>query len=407
MSFRFPHLNLLFVMLALWVTTPWVAAAPPKGTCRFFLHPLFNAQIAVFQPETYPTIQQHSIYRLNQFIKERELTLKFQFEDEYFKKKYSQAFMGEALQARMLARLLRIIFPESAEIELKPASDPQFLFPSIHVLRQGEVDITVVVQDSADTGDLPDAHKINIFEMSLLKQASPLTFFMNREMARAELRIPKETKVASFYLDELLTDEHASAARPSIASLVRSIPTEDKPDLIFVSLSTVGTYQNEALILNKISGYTVTSLSDLMKAKEIPSLPLLVFNDYPGKMPLLYASSNWALIRGALNLFEPLQLKIPTLVFDSPESLDGYQPEVFQQMLETAQKTQGVVRVQSNSSLPEAIRKVVQINPSEIKHPAFITQAKGNESSFNTLLDQIQRLVLKSLGRRGDLFLKK
>ena len=124
----------------------------------------------------------------------------------------------------------------------------------------------------------------------------------------------------------------------------------------------------------------------------------------------MYAASDYAVVIGSNNIFEPLQVSCPTIYFkNSPNGtwveghenkiLNGYDPQTWKIISSTASQTRGAIGIVNFSELSGAIEEINKIPPKNILHPAFVTPEWRSQSRFDDLLDQLKSLVEYKLRR--------
>ena len=349
----------------------------PRPRCNQLLNPLYDEQIFVFSPETYQHIQAHSISTLSRQLLNRHIAIDF---------KMAKRSGGYFIQGRMFRQLLDEIFPPLVQ-------------PSNHHLQIG---IEITIPDSAMYGN-PATTLLTHFEMPLLKSGNPLIAPLSKSQVRARLHIPVHAKVATFYTDSTTWFESALVNIP------------DKPDVVILSTKEL-LYSMEDMsdLREKFPEYQVIELTDLEKQHDQPNLNqrYLILNNTKRRMMELYTASDYAVVIGANNFFEPLQAHCPVIYFknsimgnlfreDANEILDNYLPSSWKLMSDVAHQTHGAIGIIDYFDLPNAIRKIEKIRPEKILHPAFVNPPGRNQSRFDDILDQLEALVREQLEENG------
>ena len=342
--------------------------------CDQFLTPVYGEQILIFNPLTYEHIQQHSISKLISLLQKKQIAI------DFIVKRNSME--GYQMQGNMLARIVQKLFP-----------------PLSRKNKSRTIKIEVKIIESALKGRTK-SELLTDFEMSLLKSGSPFVAPLSKTQVRAEFNIPKDAKVAAFYAD----DEYMFK---SAFSALRS-----KPEIVI--LSTKETLFLTEMLHAEFPEYELASLTDLEKQKSLKIFqrPTLILNDTKRRMMEVYTASDYAVVIGSNNIFEPLQSARPTIYFKNHLSkntgteymsaiLSGYNTQFWKIMDQTASKTHGTIGITEFHELPGAIEQIEKIRPQDILHPAFVTPEGSSQSRFNDILDQIEALVRQELNWDG------
>ena len=356
-------------------------ANPPLPRCEQLLNPLYGNQILVFSPQTYEHIQRHSISQLAHRLHEQRINVSFSL---------NKSSGGYLIQGSMLERLLIEIFPP--------------LQKSGQEIRD-TLEIGISVVDSALRGNFYE--KIpNHFEMTLLKSGNPLVAPLSKKQLKTEFNIPMNAKIASFYVDGVEDFERAfSAIEPS-----------SQPKNII--LSAKYTSFSKTYFKNKFPKYEVITLSELIDQKnwKPESDRHLILNNTSLRMAEVYTASDYAVVIGSNNIFEPLQNSRPVIYFKNNfvehilatwsrplgnSILTEYDPRAWKIMGNTADRTQGALGITNIYELPRAIHRIERISPKKILHPAFVIPKERVQSRFDDILDQIEELIETQLKQEG------
>ena len=381
------HSYLHFILLILALTTSWHFCAdaqdiprPPIQRCDQFLKPTYSKQVLVFSSQTYAPIQNHPIHQLARQLQEKKIRLVFES---------AQSLDGYIIQGKMLYRLIQEIFPTL----------PIHLDPPEH-----QIKIRLNIDDTALRGRMPTPY-LNDFEMSRLKSGNPFIAPLSKQQVRTELNIPTDSKVVSFYADSELFFERAFFAISS------------KPQIVILSTKKTS-LKNASRLSRNFRDYQIIELTQLQKQKSFidPTQKYIIFNDSKYRMMEVYTASDYAVVVGSNNIFEPLQNSRPVIYFknDWMESalgtwiglfgnsiLTGYDPKVWRKNTDTADETHGAIGINHYSELSKAMKKAEKIRPEDILHPAFVVPEENAQSNFDDILDQLERLIRFQLKMEG------
>ena len=272
----------------------------------------------------------------------------------------------------------------------------QELFPFQPFARSTNIKITLF--DSAMHGQTPSPLS-SFFEMPLLKNANPVIAPWSKVGVRTHLHIPMDAKIAAFYSD----------SHERFIDALSEIPSP--PEIVILSTKfTTLTSESRSFLSRQFPTYKVMTLTEF-QAQHKPAESTehyLLFNDTRHRMMEIYTASDYAVVIGSSNIFEPLQVLCPLIYFKNSvmgeryptlqnNILGGYHAETWKLMGDIANQTRGAVGIIYFSDLPEAIHQIEKINPKDILHPAFVIPPGKNQSRFGDLLDQIEKLVREKL----------
>ena len=285
--------------------------------------------------------------------------------------------LGESIQTKTLIRLLSEIFPGS---RINAPLEPRQLLVMLPLVDNAELGM-----DRRSAGFKQSGH----LEMSIMKSANPMISTLGRDYARNLFSISPAKKVLSVYTDDQNLSE--------LGVLISRVPVSEKPDVVFLSKSVLDD-GGAVVILPKVPGYRMFTLSEVLREKELLEQGrLIIYNDSKGRMPEIYAASDFAVILAANNIFEPLQAKVPTIFFSGKEILGAYSSPVFHSMAKVALATGGAIEVEGLDEFTRAYLRLSRIDRSRILHPAFVVPKGEGKSAFTKLLDKIEGEVRHSL----------
>ena len=353
---------------------------PPIPRCDYFLNPLYGEQALVFNSQAYEHIQKHSISKLAQQLRDQNIVIAFDI---------NTLFGAYRIQSHMLARLIQEIFTRTSSLALQQ-DFPNFRIP-------------IEIPDHAMKRRYLKFSKITDFQMSLLKSGNPMMAPLSKTEVRSEFNIWKDAKVASYYSDSIF------------AFIEGFSKAQTKPDFVIVSTKEIEYSGIEKMMLrNQFPDYKVVTLTNLQKhfSNKKVTRKFIVLNDTRYRMMEIYAASDYAVVIGSNNIFEPLQNHCPVIYFKNSwrgnwfekyenKILTKYDPKTWKIMNATADQTHGAIGIIEFSELPHAIEQIEKIRPQDILHPAFVTPTGRSQSRFDDLLDQLKTLVLQQLKARG------
>ena len=362
------YLHLILALAVLEPTQARASAGQVLRRCDQFLLPVLGNQILVLPKEAYGVLQTHPISKLAESLRSEGSRLHFIFDG---------AGGGYETQGAMLKRLVSEIFNESN--------------PGQKWRRTRTIHITLTDSPLRNTPFSlpfdPEWKDPATLQMHRMKAGNPLIPTLAKDQARVNLGIPKSAKVLHVYFDG---DEIGT-----LETLYDKLPV--KPDVLILSPSgSFSPYQQ----LYHFSDHEFIRLSALPSKY---TLPAILYNDRSHRMLELYAASDYAIVIGANNIFEPLRAQCPTLIFktsffgfpfDSPVSY--YHPHFWNEMASIAEASGGAIAITRSRDAEKAFNRLFKIDPGSIHHPAFV-KVRGKKSPFQRLLDDLEASIRRQI----------
>ena len=233
-----------------------------------------------------------------------------------------------------------------------------------------------------------------------LKLGNPEVFHLSKATLRNRYGIGLHQKVLSIYTTQSGIQE--------IPSLLKAFP--NTPDVVFISISNSFPANSIwTLLEGRVDrSFEFIELSEMSAANSRDSSgssfrldvkrTRIVYNDSKGRMPELYAASDYAIVIGANNFFEPLMIKVPTLIVDG--KYFNYNSAAWTKLKNTALATGGAVSIPRAAPDRGGVKALLKIDASKIEHPAFVIPTGENKTGLHSLLDQIEFLVREQVGLR-------
>ena len=367
---------LLFLFAQFWVSNGGLCA---ETVCSN-LSEANDPPLIQFDSRVDEVIRKHSIWALARELEMKRIVLKFIYTKLEFR---DGCPPGYVIQNRMVSELLgRIFRPHPGDRR----------------------DVFILSNDSGlnEDGDVLQAGgSLFNLEMMWTKAGNPQVFTLSREEARDRYGISKNSRVWSIYGD------FRSVGGGNIRILDQMFSrAKEFPDVILFSPRNLS---YEEVKQEAKSRYRVLMLSDLEVNQKLLEqgwgLPLyrrwfwstkekiLIYNDTVGRMPELYRASNFAMVVGANNFFEPLVAGCPTLILRSISNGFTYNPLVYERMKKTALATQGVVAVDSPEKGGEGIARLLEIPRNQVPHPAFVIAPGESKAALEVLLDRLEAMI--------------
>ncbi len=299
--------------------------------------------------------------------------------------------MGYIVQRRALRKLLSTIFP-NVEFKHEEAYEIFNLFGSstnFPTVKIWEWDHALNHTWRLEHENAPDLDQY--LQMARLKMGNPQVFSFDQKMLRRHFHIPEVSRVASLYVSPTSFEE--------IDLLLDRLP--QKPDYFFISISQKTTPQ---VLKNYLPDHEILILSELSlhgsPLPPHPSRPVAILNDSRGRMPEIHAMSDYAVVMGPNNFFEPLMVKRPTLIYPgaSPRVWKYYSRPVYAEMVATAVASGGAIGIWDLDHLNDDYRKLMAIKPEAIEHPAWVKKPFASKTGLELLLDRIEFMICKQIG---------
>ena len=386
-----PFRSQIFIVLLIVLSGSVVSmrAARAGTNCNDLAVAVYQAE-PVLDSRTDGILKKHPITALAGELRNSGIHLTFNLHGAYDVDHPSAT--GYVVQRRMLRRLLQMIFPEAGFPEWlksdltseRPVFDPH-----------GR-EIALDPEDSGlflDWGlehEMLDSREI---EMSLLKMGNPQVFELSKSGMREKLGIAPDTRVASIYT--------SIDGVGDIGKILNRFP--EKPEIVFLSFSSRADLANLKIIFPEFAAlnFSDLTLSELYSNPQAISdrkKKYLIFNDTRGRLPELYAASDYAIVIGANNFFEPLMARCPTLIYSGNLDDLGYSIPLYRTMKAHAEATGGAIDLLWPYDAGAAYSRLVAIRPETIQHPAFTVSPHEKKTGLESLLDRLERKIRNQLG---------
>jgi hypothetical protein len=303
---------------------------------------------------------------------------------------------GETIQAMFLAKVLRFIFPTS---EIRPLNkiinaDRAEVHPINYTFLKDELPIRIEISDKSEgfESERKEKEGPGHFDMPLLKAANGTLGYIQGDDLRRQMGIPTEAFVTSLYFKDSQGSTENPSWYPSISGAVKEISKTKVPDVIFI---TEGGQTIELFLSDLESqGYVVKKLSSLIPKDlaEAKKKKVAVINDLAGFTPYLHATADIAVIKGPINIFEPLTVKTPVLFFQNDLIYQEYERVTFDEMTEIAKATGGAYSIRSTTQFP-LIFGNEQILQNNSIIPPYKTVVAGKQIPLDRFMDRLFAII--------------
>ncbi len=371
-------LRLFPAFLILVFSESFIIDARAVPICEDLTCAIYNVD-PVLDPRVVALIQNHSISKYAKELAERGIVPNFNLDPE-LNVQAVKSGIGYVVQRRMLKKLLSTIFPESQFLSALDSRKYASMRPTIEIRED----------DSAMRWDWrieeERGQETNTIQMVRAKMGNAQTFSFSKEAIRNRYGIPIESKVGCVYSDTRTLKE---------LGLVMS-KIHDHADYVFVSASRIIDEVDVRIALGK--DHPVFRLSELASGNQKLPAPggqrVYILNDTVGRMPELYAASDYAIVMGPNNFYEPLMVRCPTLIYaGNPNRRFEFSRSVWNLMKWVATATGGMVDVFSLDEMESAFLKLLKIRSENILHPAFVRLPGETKTGFEILLDRLDTAV--------------
>jgi hypothetical protein len=295
----------------------------------------------------------------------------------------TQDKLGERIQADFVVKVLKVIFPKA---EFSYSGSTNYLF-------SGKKAIHIDLKDKGEfenkIGVLPTS-----FDMALVKAANGLVGTADQGSSRKALGISDKDRVVSFYFNFKNTVspklsekfqfktfyEEAIKGMGGVDVAIYSEPYVDRDTLIS---------RIDPELRLKLSVYFLSELKegDIAQARKLGKR-VLILNDTVGHMPAIHSSSDIVVIRGPINMFEPLNAGRPVVVVHTKEIQPEYDWQSFTTMAQVAQKSGGATILNDTDGLSGAVRDARQM---KVSTPPYLTKTESGVSPIVIFLDALKK----------------
>lgn len=290
--------------------------------------------------------------------------------------------LGEVIQTQFMKKLLHYIFPK-------------LFFLDEHTDSTERKVISLDVHDYAEYGG---RLKLDIVNMAYLKSANPYQIIEGRRSAmRTKLGIEDGDRVVSLYSPNISRSKKFYSPDDIITDLLSS---RMRPKIIFVS-NIDNSIQKPPSFINPNS-YKVLTYSDFLK-NQSSLIPFdgtyIIINNTKGRMVEIYESADVAIVLGAINFFEALNVHTPTINYMDGYYLGKFHQGTFNFLADIGQRTHGYRLVDDPHDLEGAYRDALKIKREDIT-PSYLTKDNLGKTPLDYLLDNILKLMKDSLSTK-------
>lgn len=345
-------------------------------------------------PEIVTKIKSHSIYKFSSSVPNQGRDLIFFLDPlSTVDQKIRPFFKGEMQQSLLIKQYLEFLFPEAVV-----ASQWDFSMST-------KKPVKFKVIDTAENLSVQEGAVLDptiVLDMPLLKRGNPGKTYFQKSNLRKVFGLREDLKVVHLYIKN--EDYLKEYGKDIVRHLLKSINI----DIFIVSLGNLyrtrshnieksivdsGTFEDRSFIL----------LSEMKNNENSNLKKRVIINDTLGLMPQLHAVSDLAVVVGAINFIQPLNVGTKTLslvplrllVDTEGNTEQKYDEAALQEIIKTAKLSGGFQSLREINEIPQALEKLR--HQSAPLPPAFI-KTKNNKSAFDTVLDRIEESLRWQLG---------
>ena len=384
-----------FIRLLLFGVLFQVGAGIPASTWAF---PCTDLAVAhqLKEPEldvrTHSVLQSHSIHQLARDLQKHDIRLNFELDGDYDIER-NVVGAGYPIQRRVLRRLLSLAFPDATFVEAKVSDLLDGTRTSIrfklldHALQDEEFELGVREPKTPTE-----------VEMTRMKLGNPEVYSYSQDQVRTHFGFPQEAKILSIYT--------SNSGIQEVDRILSGLP--NPPDRVILSYSYLASLDEVKKWFKNSSKYDFVSLTDSKKKlRRTKRGPLIVYNNTRGRLPELYSASDFAIVIGPNNFFEPLIAHCPTLIYPGNPDRFNYSIPAYTQLAEVAIASHGALILGSGSTSQELKAlwtKLTTFDRTQIIHPAFSRGLRGGKIGLEKLLDDLEskiRFQIQTSGMRN------
>jgi hypothetical protein len=277
---------------------------------------------------------------------------------------------GEEIQSVFLKKVLGEALPDAQVIgyqehlaALKIATDHKA--------------ITITVEDSAEFGgQIRHDRGHNVIEMVDLKSVNPGPEAMAKTDLRASMGLPAKSKIASVY---------ASLYSDATDALVLSkdLLKTQSADIVILSHADAK-FMDSVKDIEGLRGIKIVTTSQLESEPIVSGQKYIVINNTRGQMPYVHGVADYAVVAGAANVYEPLNMGIPT--FYSRHASNSYEPNAWREITDLAGRTGGGKTFDTTQDIVNAVKKG-ELNPPQT--PSYMIADHSNGSAMDRLFKSL------------------
>jgi hypothetical protein len=333
-------------------------------------------------------LRAHSISQLEQELQKRDIRLNFEL-DENGDIERNVVGAGYPIQKRVLRRLLSLAFPDATFVEARISDLLDGTRTTIRFKLRDQA-----LQDDEFALGIRELRSPIVVEMTRMKLGNPEIYHYSREEVRAHFGFANDSKILSLYTSNSGVSE--------IDRILSGIP--DSPDFVILSYSYLTGLDEIKKWFKNSSKYDFVKLSDFKKPiRRTKRGPLIVYNDTRGRLPELYSASDFAMVIGPNNFFEPIIAHCPTLIYPGNPNRFNYSIPAYTQLAEVAVSTHGALILGSGFSTQELIdlwNRLSKLDRTKMTHPAFSNGIRGGRIGLEKLLDDLEAKVRLQIENR-------
>jgi hypothetical protein len=367
------RLQLLGFLFLIGLGLPALTQASPcsdLAVAHQLKDPVLDARVAAL-------LQSHAISRLEQEFYRRDIRLNFELDgNEDIERNVVGA--GYPIQRRVLRRLLSLAFPDATFADARVSE----LLDGSRTTVQFKL-LDHALQDDEFALGIREPRNPTEVEMTRMKLGNPEVYDYSRDQVRSHFGFSQEAKIVSIY-----------TSNSGIAEVDRFLSAiSDPPDVVILSYSYLAGLDEVKKWFKNSSKYDFVKLSEFKKpTRRSKRGPLIIFNDTRGRLPELYSTSDFAVVIGPNNFFEPIIAHCPTLIYPGNPDRFNYSIPAYIQLAEVAIATQGALILGSDSSpreFKELWERLSKIDRTKMVHPAFSNGLRGGRNGLEKLLDDL------------------
>ena len=327
---------------------------------------------------------------------------------------------GEHIQRVFLIKMIQFIFPKAKIITRSYKTRFDSLYPfnqssKVHVsLKVSDIRESMKFMTEQDFERYLSRHK-NIVDMVLLKMANSSQKGIPDEYKKSFPSFEKNS-VLSLYLpgkylnynyenlqaealdifhilDEFLSIGFRKVFLTSHFNLRLS---EDQRNRF---LSALSNYFDKILFLSQLSHEELFQIQDQDK--------VIFFNDLTGYTPVLHSLADVAFISGPVNMLEGLFLGARVIFINKEYPINKKYRMAFDQLKQTALKTNRAVYIEDLEELKEALHTLDQLSLKPVIYPDEVIIDSSKGSALNQLIERLNFQITESAWLSNNSFIKR
>lgn len=326
-------------------------------------------------------IRKHPISRFADLVTSRGLSIDFEVGTPMMMIG-DPSVIGESQQAVMIEKYLRLLFPKSQIVFYEGMLSPP---------NRNKKNVRFSIFDPAETDTNTLAHQIYSLDsgstelpMPLLKAGLPsmMPSLLTKPEMRKRLGFGANTKrIASLYLKDLSVLEGEE-------NPLHTLQDSGGFDQIILSFNP-SSFDHDGSLLA-----FYPRLSRMHLDSRIQNAKVIV-NDTLNRMPYIYAAVDMAVVVGPVNFFEPLNARVPTLLYMPTSLMRVYSKSVLDHMQQIAQTSGGAEIATTQLQFDRALGKMLA-QPPRVIPPSLLV--KNGKSPFERVLDRLLEMMKQQTG---------